>query len=441
MHERALAESRITNEEDTQRREIARRKNVEREEIQTQREVESERIAVELELERVRISRAKEQEQLEVARKREVELAEREREVALAKKALDVTAAQTTAKQAEIQANLELESSRISQDRSLDEVRIERERALQTLEIGKRREFEQAEIAANEAIEKARLETQRILDETRISLEQEIKTLTVEHEKNVELAEINKTIAVSEESKKRSAALADAETARAKAIEAEEKVFTVREKEIASRRKMIQLISTALEVERDGLKVTARADAEKQAAESFAAAQLTEAKAKADSDRVLAEVAKIRYEVDAKGQRGINEAENVLTEQARMSRIKQKLLDKLEGIVRESVRPMEKIDGINILHVDGLNGAAGSDRNVTDEIIDSALRYRVQAPMIDNLMKDVGIEGGSIGKMTDVLRNARDLDALQKSKSKDDDQKALAEQQEREQDDRDRDGS
>ena len=32
-------------------------------------------------------------------------------------------------------------------------------------------------------------------------------------------------------------------------------------------------------------------------------------------------------------------------------------------------------------------------RNVTDEVIDSALRYRVQAPMIDSLMKEIGIEG------------------------------------------------
>ena len=73
----------------------------------------------------------------------------------------------------------------------------------------------------------------------------------------------------------------------------------------------------------------------------------------------------------------------------------------MEGIIRESVKPMEKIDGIKILHVDGMNGGPGGNRNVTDEVIDSALRYRVQAPMIDNLMKEIGIEGGSLGRMTD----------------------------------------
>jgi hypothetical protein len=51
-------------------------------------------------------------------------------------------------------------------------------------------------------------------------------------------------------------------------------------------------------------------------------------------------------------------------------------------------------------------------------VIDSALRYRVQAPMIDSLMKDIGIEGGSLGRMTDVLRDAKDIASLTKDKAK-----------------------
>jgi uncharacterized membrane protein YqiK len=85
------------------------------------------------------------------------------------------------------------------------------------------------------------------------------------------------------------------------------------------------------------------------------------------------------------------------------------------------VKPMEKIEAIKILHVDGLGGGSGQGKNVTDEVIDSALRYRVQAPMIDSLMKEIGIEGGSLGRMTDVLRDAKDIASLAKNKPKDDD--------------------
>ena len=109
----------------------------------------------------------------------------------------------------------------------------------------------------------------------------------------------------------------------------------------------------------------------------------------------------------------LNEAENALTDGARLSRFRGKLLEKVAGIVRESVRPLEKIEAIKILHIDGGNGGGGH-RNVTDEVIDSALRYRVQAPMIDTLMREIGIEGGGLGRMTEVLRDAKDIAALAK---------------------------
>ena len=32
--------------------------------------------------------------------------------------------------------------------------------------------------------------------------------------------------------------------------------------------------------------------------------------------------------------------------------------------------------------------------------------------MIDKLMQEIGIEGGSIGRMTDVLRDAKDIESL-----------------------------
>ena len=52
---------------------------------------------------------------------------------------------------------------------------------------------------------------------------------------------------------------------------------------------------------------------------------------------------------------------------------------------------------------------------MTDEVIDSALRYRVQAPLIDSLLGDLGMEGGNLSKMGGLIREARDLDSIRRS--------------------------
>ena len=212
--------------------------------------------------------------------------------------------------------------------------------------------------------------------------DRDLRRLEVERDRTVELTELDKEIALLEKSKERSESRIESEAARAKAVRAEEQVETARDSEIANRRREVELL-------------LAQKDAEEQ--------------------RIQVGVDRIRAAVDAEAQRLLNEAENVLTDQARVSVFQRKLLDRIEGIVRESVRPMEKIDGINILHVDGLGGAGGGGRNMTDEVIDSALRYRVQAPLIDSLLGDIGMEGGSLSKMGSLIREARDLDSIRRS--------------------------
>ena len=414
--ERALAETRIANEEEIQKREIVRRRVLESSEIRSREETEREAIAQQLAVERDRIERQREQEELEVGRRMALELAEREREIALAAKAVEVTRAESARRQAEIVADQEVEKARLSRDRVIDESRIERERTLQSLEIAKRQAFEEAEIASGEEVERARIATERGLAEARLIRDRDVRRLDIEKDKAIEIAEIEKAIEVANRSTQRSAAITEAEGARAKAVLAEEQAFTTREREIAERRKAVDLIAAARDAERERLRLTAKAAAEKEAASSFGEAQRIAAKAEADATVIRSEAAAQRYKVDAEGQKRANEAENLLSDAARASRTRRVLLDKLEGIIRESVKPMEKIENIKIVHVEGLGGGNGGGdgqrKNVTDEVIDSALRYRVQGPMIDSLMKEIGIEGSSLGRMSDVIRDAKDMTSI-----------------------------
>ena len=415
--ERNITEERIKSEEETQRREIARRRALDEAELISREKTEREQIALELELEMARINRQRTQSELEIRRAEALELAELQRQIALAEKAVEVTRAEAERRRSEILSNQETEIARIGQERSLDQVRVERERSLESMEIAKRQAFEEAEIAAGEEVERARIMSRRGIDEARLINERDIRQMTVERDQRIEIAEIQKAIELAKKTTERSAAIAAAEAVRAKAIQAEEQAVTTREREIAERRKLTELIGAQREADREAIKLISKADSEMKAARSFAEAQKIAALASAESEKIHALAAAERYGVDAEGQRRINEAENLLSAEARAGRLRNKLLDHIEGIVRESVKPMEKIEGIKILHVDGMNGRGnGESRNVTDEVIDSALRYRVQAPMIDNLMKEIGIEGGSLGRMTDVLRDAKDIASLTREK-------------------------
>jgi uncharacterized membrane protein YqiK len=347
---------------------------------------------------------------LEIDRDSEYARLEQEREVEIrratqrAELARERAVRERDAEQAQLLARQEVEQLRIGTERAVEEERIHREQSVQALEIDRRRAIELSEQKAREEVERTRIATERALDEERIRREREVEQLEIERRKLIELAEQTRAIAVAEQSKAQSQAQASADAAREQAIVAEERVFTAREREIAERRKAIELILATQEAERQGIAQRLAAETEKQVADDRADAIRILAEGEAEAEKIRVAVAKLRHAIEAEGVRQMNEAENTLTPESRQLTMRLKLLEKLEGIIRESVRPMEKIEGIKILQVDGLWGRApqgggnGEERtNVAESIVNSALRYRAQAPLIDSLLKELGIESGDFG--------------------------------------------
>jgi uncharacterized membrane protein YqiK len=135
--------------------------------------------------------------------------------------------------------------------------------------------------------------------------------------------------------------------------------------------------------------------------------------------RAIAEVAEanaaaVRYEKEAEGQTKLNEAENMRSDAARRSAIYENLVKSLPSIIRETVKPMENIESIKILQVDGVPGinspseigggagggapnGGGDGGNMTDRVVNSAMKYRTQVAFVDGLMKDLGLPIESIG--------------------------------------------
>ena len=298
----------------------------------------------------------------------------------------------------------ESEYARLAQQREVEIARA-RQRAEVTTERAQReQDAESAQITTRQTIEAARIRSEQSIEQERILKERTVQGAEIERRQALELAEQQRAIAVARESKAQSEAQAAADIARAEAVSAEERVFTAREVEMAERKKAIELIGAAQSAEREALRLTSAAHAEMEASADRGTAIRAQAEADADAEKIKAMAMRVRAEIEAEALRLMNQAHNILTPEARASALRLKLVEKAEAIIRESVRPMERIEGIKILQVDGLGGGGshvgdGSGGGFADNIVNSALRFRAQAPIVDQLLREIGIDAGDINRL------------------------------------------
>ncbi|MCX5469574.1 flotillin family protein [Acinetobacter nematophilus] len=342
---------------------------------------------------------------------------------------LAIKAKNLEAEQARLQILREEEYAKMQQEREIAIRKAEQSAEIATQEAAKKREAEEARIAAEREVEIKRIASARDVENENIQKAQLIQKAQVEQKKTIELAEQDRAIAIAEKSRAESEAKALADQARAQAVKAEEEVTTVRETQRAERLKAVELVAAKQVAETDAIAITVAAEASKQAAVDDAeavriAAQAEaekvrlKAKGEADAKMLLAAAQEKQYQVDAEGTRAVNEANNVLSSEQVEMQIRLALLKYLPEIIRESVKPMENIDDIKILQVNGLGGVAGAtgtaesgEQNqvaLSDQVVNSALRYRSQAPLIDSLMNELGIKGGDINGLTQSLKPNND---------------------------------
>lgn len=335
---------------------------------------------------------------------------EQETEVLIQRKNLE-------AEQQKFNISRDQEYARLEQEREIavraaeQVAQIERERA------DREREAQQAKIIAEQQVRESDIEKERIIQQKDIEKQQVIEAAAVEKEMQVQLAEQTKDIKVAEKSRLKSEADAEADQARAVAAKAEEEVVTTRATEVAERDRRIELIEARKAAEQKAIAITVAAEAEKQAAADQAEAiqiaadgraqkERIEAEASADAEKMRATALEATYTVEAKGKLAVNEAANALSTEQIVMQLKAALINALPQIIEQSVKPIENIDGIKILHVEGLNAANGAVANgagpsggIADQAVAAALRYRSQAPLIDALMNELGLSGGDLGDL------------------------------------------
>lgn len=330
-------------------------------------------------------------------RARERNEIEQDTSVAIAKKNYEATQLKLTIEKDQTFATLQQQQE------------VATRQAQQTAEVAsitaqREREAQQAKIDAERLIQEAEVEKSRAIRQRQIEADREVQVAKIDQEKRTTLADQDKLISIAEKSKAQSEAEKQANEARALAARAEEQVKTAREVAIAEREKQIALVAAEQEAQQQAIGVRVAAEAERDAAQN-----------QAQAVQIRAEAQQVQYQVEAAGIEMRNAALNTLAAEQIAMQIKMKLLEALPGIIEASVKPMEKIDGIKIIQVDGLNrGAAGSSPagggtagggNLAEQAVAAALAYRAQQPILDAVLGEIGMKGGDLNGLVAAVRN------------------------------------
>ena len=387
--------------------EVNARSQLEKERLQSRQQIESERVAREQEvreeqiqskltvatfeteadgkIENARLATQNEVETARVNTEKSIELANVESE-----RMVRITAQE---------ARSEFERAEVTRSLIVETERLRMEEEVRARDIERQHKIKMAETASYREVEDARVVADREIDELRTAARRYIERFDIEQQMETELADKARLIAVVNKAIDEAVVRTREAEALQTLAQSEEQIESRRAEEKATRAKSVDIIDAETRAERESIRTVKMAEANKEASERRAEAEIAEARA-----------AEFRYGVDAEGNRKLNEAENSRNDENRRSALLEGVVNRLPEIIREQVKPMENIDSIKILQVDGLPGlnsptegggtvepSSRPDGSVSDQVVSSAMKYRTQVAFVDGLMEEIGLPLKNLG--------------------------------------------
>jgi uncharacterized membrane protein YqiK len=251
-----------------------------------------------------------------------------------------------------------------------DQLKFDQERIAKEAEIRRDQAIKEAEIIKEaHLIQRAREREQAEIEKARV-----IEEALRDKEKAVIIKEIERI----KEEKKRLETEAFREEAAQFVITAQERVKAEREKEIA----LIEAVK--------GLEV---------------------AKNRAKTTEILAGARRIEGEAEAFANSKLKEAENVLDEKIVQRDIALELIEKAPQILSELMAPAQKIEGIKVLHVDGLGNGGGHSSGV-DSVVGAFLKAGAAMPLLKELLEFSRIDKGKLKGVVSQVPGLKEAMAL-----------------------------
>jgi uncharacterized membrane protein YqiK len=256
-----------------------------------------------------------------------------------------------------------------TQDRIMREGKAREEEAAVKAEIAQKEAIEARDLQRQSfiAVEKAKKE--KTEQSAEIDRQKSVEAAMVDKQKTIEAAKVDKEITLTLKAKE--SAEADAMRAAAQALktQAEQQVITVAQVAEAEREKQVAVVAAqkAAEQERIGAEIEA---------------YKRKVRAQADADAAEKQAQSITRLAEANREAGLKEAEvqsrklaaaNSKSRELLLQETAMKLLEVAPAIVRELVKPAERIGEIKVLQLGGAGGLAGSGTQPGTQLLGGAL--------------------------------------------------------------------
>ena len=293
----------------------------------------------------------------------------------------------------ETEADAAVRKSQLEQVRNrLEMERIQREAEIAQAEGIARLSTEEEAVSAQKKTETAKtieietLQKERDVKHAKIANDEMLRKQEMAALLNVEVAKIDNAIALSQKRIEESALKAKEESSRKQVILAAEEVQTEKDVAAAKRDQQLAMMKTEKET---------RVSVEKNRGE--AEVQVSTAKAEFDAAELKAAAMKLIMDAEAAGLLEKIQAENNMSDALIEKHLQEYKFDRLPEIMRQMMKPVEKIDSIRINHIGGLgNSGDGKTEGGVDSAFASAMEQilgmAVRLPAMQQMGKEIGVD-------------------------------------------------
>ncbi|HXL39020.1 MAG TPA: flotillin domain-containing protein [Myxococcales bacterium] len=309
-----------------------------------------------------------------------------------------------------------------TQNRIMREGKAKEEEAAVKAEIAQQEAIQSRDLQRQAAIALEKARKEKTEQTAEIDKQKAVEAAQVDKQRTIEAAKVDKEITLTLKAKESAEADANRAAAQALKAQAEQQVITVGQVAEAERDKQVAIVAAQKAAEQE--RIRAEVEAYKKKVEAEVSAQSIKIRAQADADAAEKQAQSITRLAEAHREAGLKEAEvqreklaaaNSKSRELFLQETALRLLEVAPSLVRELVKPAERIGEIKVLQLGGVGNGGGTQPhlpllgNALGPMMQTILQSSVMMPAMKELMKfvDMNAVAGAVSQAVQAVDPAK----------------------------------